>query len=170
MTILEVVLAVFLLGLVAASIAGAINASNAMEARNRMTVAAHELGNRLVLTWLDDETRMPAASAPLDYGDHRFFWDKKLQAVRMRPNQHQQSGTPNLNGLDRFRMLTVNIYAADDSDSGTAQRAEALATITRIYDPMAPRNADSMNGLEATPGRIPTFIRRLLTPGSDLDP
>lgn len=66
-------------GLVAASVAGAVNASNTMEIRNRMTVAAYELGNRLVLTWLDDDTRMPAAAAPLDYGDHRFFWDKKLE-------------------------------------------------------------------------------------------
>ena len=169
MTILEVVLAVFLLGLVAASVAGAVNASNTMETRNRLTVAAHELGNRLVLTWLDDDTRMPAAAAPLDYGDHRFFWDKKLEAVRLRPNPQQRASAPGLNGLDRFRMLTVNIYAADNSPAAAPTRGDLLATITRIYDPMAPRNADSVNGLEASPGRLPTFIRPLLFPGSDLD-
>lgn len=148
MTILEVVLAVFLLGLLAASVAGALNAANAMDERNRQTLAAYELANRLVLTWLDDKKRMPAETLPLDYGNYQFMWDKQAERVRMRINDRQKSSGASVpQALERFRMITINIYLAE-GEGPQPRPGTLMASLTRIYDPAAPRNPESMKNIQ----------------------
>lgn len=144
LTLLEVVLAVVILGLVTAAITGAISAIESMNAHSRQTVAAYEIAHRLVLTWLDDDRRMPTETLPLDYGPYRFMWDKDEAGIRMNINEAQKANsTSTPQALNRFRLFTVNVYMAE-GEGLQPYKGPLLASISRMYDPAAPRNPDSM--------------------------
>lgn len=166
MTILEVMLSVIILGLVAAAITGAISAGETMNGRARQMVAAYELAHRLVLTWLDDERRMPTETLPLDYGPYQFMWDKTESNFRMEINdaQRRSSGsTPQ--ALSRFKLVTVNVYMAE-GDPRQPYKGTLLATLSRMYDPAAPRNPDSMKTI-TDPDKLSKLIRELTGQGGE---
>jgi len=150
LTLLEVVLAVVILSLVAAAITNAISAVESMSAHSRRTVVAHELAHRLVLTWLDDDRRMPAETLPLDYGPYRFMWDKDEEGVKMNINEAQKSNSGSTpQALNRFRLFTVSVYEAE-GEGAQPYKGQMLATLTRLYDPAAPRNPESMKTITDT--------------------
>jgi prepilin-type N-terminal cleavage/methylation domain-containing protein len=160
LTLLEVVLAVVILGLVAAAITGAISTVETLGERSRQTVAAHELAHRLVLTWLDDQKRMPTETLPLDYGPYRFMWDKEEVNVRMDINDAQRSATSSApQALNRFKLVTVNVYMAEGSGPQPYPGPQ-LASLSRIYDPAAPRNPESMKTI-TDPDNLSRLLREL---------
>lgn len=160
MTILEVVLAVLLLSLVAASVMGAISSINQMQFNNRERLAAFEVANRLILQYLDDPTEMPRDSLAIDYGQYKFFWklDETTAAMEINP-KHQTSGGASLNALDRFRVVAITVFESKQSGEFPVA-GEPIASMTRMIDPFTPRNADSMDAL----GRDPEKLRRWLNP------
>jgi hypothetical protein len=144
LTILEVVLAVVMLGLIAAAITGAISTVESMNERGKKMVAAHELAHRLVLTWLDDQKRMPAETLPLDYGAYTFMWDKVEDNVRMNINEAQKSNSGSSpQALSRFKLVSVSVYDTE-GDPRQPYKGPLMATVNRLYDPAAPRNPESM--------------------------
>jgi len=146
-TILEVVLAVVMLGLVAASLTGAISAVELMSGRNKRMLAAYEVANRLVLTYLDNPKTMPASSLPLDYGPYTFMWDMDVGGMEMKINdaQRRTSGAAP-QALDRFETITITMYEAEGEGKQPRPGAE-LALLSRMYDPAAPRNPESMKNI-----------------------
>lgn len=159
-TILEVVLAVVILGLVSAAITGAISAMEAMHVRSRQMVAAYELAHRLVLTWLDDDRRMPTETLPLDYGPYTFMWDKDVGNIRMNINDAQRSASGSTpQALNRFEVVTVNVYLAE-GDSRQPYKGTLMASLSRMYDPAAPRNPESMRTITDT-DKLGNLIRKI---------
>lgn len=160
LTLLEVVLAVVILGLVAAAISGAISTVEAMNARSRQMVAAYELAHRLILTWLDDQKRMPAQTLPLDYGPYTFMWDMQEDNVRMVINEAQKanSGSSPL-ALSRFKLVSITVYMAE-GDPRQPYKGPELATLKRLYDPAAARNPESMKALK-DPDNLARLIREI---------
>lgn len=165
-TILEVILSVVILGLVAAAITSAISAGETMNGRARQMVAAYEMAHRLVLTWLDDERRMPAETLPLDYGPYQFMWDKNESNFRMEINDAQRRSSSSApQALSRFKLITVNVYMAE-GDSRQPYKGTLLATLSRMYDPAAPRNPESMKTI-TDPDKLGKLIRDLTGQGVD---
>jgi hypothetical protein len=159
-TLLEVVLAVVMLGLVAASLTGAISAIEMMSARNKRMLAAYEVANRLVLTYLDNPQNMPPGSLPLDYGPYSFMWDSELGGMEMKINDSQKrnsGATPQ--ALDRFEVITITIYDAE-GDGPQPRPGEELAVLSRMYDPAAPRNPESMKNITEA-GNLEKLIGKL---------
>lgn len=146
-TLLEVVLAVVMLGLVAGSLTGAISAIESMSAHNKRMLAAYELANRLVLTWLDNPKLLPPSSLPLDYGPYTFMWDYDLMGVQMRINDAQRSTSGAApQALDRFEVISITIFEAE-GDGPQPRPGEEIALLSRMYDPAAPRNPESMKNI-----------------------
>jgi hypothetical protein len=146
-SLLEVVLAVVMLGLVAASLTGALSAIENMSSRNKKMLAAYEIANRLILTYLDNPQNMPNGSLPLDYGPYQFMWDSDLGSIEMKINDTQKrtSGAAP-QALDRFEVITITIYDAEGE--GPQPRAgDEMAVLSRMYDPAAPRNPESMKNI-----------------------
>jgi hypothetical protein len=161
-TLLETVLAVVILGLVAAAITGAIATIESLNTRARQTVAAYELAHRLVLTSLDDKDRLPDQSRPLDYGNFHFVWDRSEDPVRMHVSDAQVGHGSNPQAMGRFRMLSVNVYAAE-GDAARPQKGVQLATLNRLYDPAAPRNPESIRVYQ-DPAKVGDLIKLLTDP------
>lgn len=153
-TFIETVCAVALLALVAASMLSAVGYLYSSQHRARQRLACAELSNRLILQYLDDPDKMPAADAPLDYGSERFRWDLREEAVVLRPAVAEESRS-RLGGaaarLDRMRMLTVRVWLAEDS-GGSREPALGVPSIAlwRFIDPSAFRNPDAINRMIST--------------------
>lgn len=144
MTLLEVVLAVLMLSLVALIVTNAVNAIMAMEANGRKRLAAYEVANRLMLTFLDDPDNLPPKANPIEYGSYQFLYDLERTPAKLVINRTQESGGASLQALDRFRMVGVTVYEAIPSDVAIATEGEPLASISRAIDPFTPRNPDSI--------------------------
>lgn len=157
MTLLEVVLSVMLLALVTASVTGAISSITGMETRNRQRLGAYELANRLMLQFLDDYEALPDKSLPLEYGPYLFYWDLEKSPMKMVINSKQESGGASLLGLDRYKFISVTVFAAEPAGDYT-RRGEPLASISRVVDPALPRNPDSMDLVGKSPDKIRNMI------------
>lgn len=166
LTLLEVVLAVVMLSLVAAAITSAISTVEAMNTRSRQTVAAYELAHRLVLTALDDRERLPAETMPLEYGQYQFMWEREVGVVRMVANQSQRQHSAPLQATDRFRLMTVHIFSAE-GDSSQPYKGIELASLSRMYDPTAPRNPESIK-VYNDPRRVGDLIDSIFGSGATL--
>jgi prepilin-type N-terminal cleavage/methylation domain-containing protein len=164
LTLLETVLAVVILGLIAAAITGAISTAESMNTRARQTLAAHELAHRLILIALDDRDRLPAETLPLEYGAFRFMWDRSEEPVRMSVSDAQTSRGSAPQALSRFRLLNVKIYAAE-GDSPQPYKGIVMASLSRVYDPAAPRNPESVQ-VYRDPRKVGELIEMLTDPAN----
>jgi len=160
---LEVLLAVLLLCLSTAVVMGAITTLTTMEARGRKRLAAMEVANRLILQRLDDEKAMPPQSVPISYGNYRFFWQLDEVPATMIINRRQESANPNLQALDRFKLIGVTVFESEQNGDFET-RGDPIAFLSRIIDPFAPRNPDSVENF-SSPDRIMDWLRPLLGGG-----
>lgn len=143
MTLLEVLLAVLLLSLTIAAVMTAVSSLAGMESNGRKRLAAHEIANRLILMYLDDEDSLPSKASPLTYGNHRFFWDLGETGATMVINRKQERNGANLQALDRFKLIEVVVYETE-GEVGSEVQGEPIAALSRVIDPAAPRNPDSL--------------------------
>jgi type II secretory pathway pseudopilin PulG len=157
LTLLEVVLAVMLLGLAAASIMSALAYVANHAERSEQRLGAYELANRLVLQYLDDQDTMPSEALALEYGNYVYRWKLREQTVKMettRKQEQRRSRTASTTGttvsapqgLDRFLRITVEVWIADDSgERSSPPPLEKMAEVSRVFDPIFPRNPDAMS-------------------------
>ena len=164
-TLLEVLLAVLLMTLTVASVMGAISSIAMMETNARHRLEAYEIANRIMLQYLDDEQGLPAKSLPITYGDHKFFWEIDKTPARMVINRKQESGSPNLQALDRFLLIDVTVYDSDSSGQYDL-KAEPIAALARVIDPAAPRNPDSIDTFGTNPDKIRGLINSIVGGGA----
>ena len=164
MTLLEVILAVLLLSLTVAAVTGAISAIVGMETQGRKRLEGYEVCNRIMLQFLDDEEGLPSKGLPITYGDHKYFWDLDKTGARMVINKKQESGGANLQALDRFILIGVTVYDANENGNYDT-RGEPIAFISRVIDPAAPRNPDSIDTYSDNPNKIKLLLDSVLGTG-----
>jgi type II secretory pathway pseudopilin PulG len=172
LTMLEVVFAVLLLGLVATSISSLLSLASRLHTDNIQRLGAYEVANRLILMHLDDRNSPPSDSAPISQGNYRYRFSIKEEPVKMKVKQtaataRSQGQVP----MDRFKRVTVTVWIVDDSSGGDnryAAAGEQMAELTRIYDPFADlfRNPDSRDRLVNSPEGLQDLIRRFSTQGN----
>lgn len=164
------VLSVVVLGLVAAAIMNAVGYIIGVEARSRRLIAAHELANRLILQYLDDDTSMPDRSRPLEYNDHIYAWDIEVQPVTMDPSNPIRAATSPvaMQFLSRFKLLTIVVYEAERGPSGGLILGEPMAMLSRVFDPTVVRNPDAMERFGENEDRVQRLVGTL-TGAANLD-
>lgn len=160
MSFLEVVVALAILSMIAATSLSAVSAITGQARAARQRLAAMELANRLVLQYMDDPTRMPRAELPIEYGDERYRWMLHEGSVSMVPVvPAEERSTIGPRRLDRFKTLTVTVWLGEES-GGTPRPEVGIpgAVLTRLMDPYALRNPDSIERLLADPERRQHFL------------
>lgn len=166
LSLLEVVLSVVMLTGVATSIMSAISYIERADARDKRRLAAYEIGNRLILQWLDDNKQMPEPHLPIAYGDrYQFFFELSVSQVRMELNEEQNRSETTLQGLDRYRLVAVRVFDSDESDSRNPVPGEELALLWRVYDPAYNRNPDAMTRFGERPENVLELINLILGGG-----
>ncbi len=170
-TFLEAVLGVVLLGLVTASLAASVSLMQRSHARLERRLAAAELANRLILQYIDDSQSLPSRSLPLEYGTDLFRWSMEEQRVRFvtRTAATPTAGTAGVGSgvsLDRVQMVMLRVWLAPESGGSTQYSSDIPGVvITRLVDPLAFSNPDSLQSLLEQPDGI----ERLMNLFGDLD-
>ena len=157
-TLLEVILAVVLLALTVTAVMGAISAILGMESEGRRRLEAFEVANRIMLQYLDDEDGLPPKTLPITYGDNKYFWSLDKTPARMVINRKQESNGANLMALDRYLLIDVSVYQADQSGMHEV-KGEEYAAISRIIDPTNARNPDSIDTFSTNTDKIATLVK-----------
>lgn len=166
MTLIEVVVAVLILGLVTAAVAGAMSYTLGQQAYTRVRLGAYEVANRLVIQYLDDESVIESIQGkPIDYGNRRYRWEYTVDKVEMKMKASEPgSNRSSPNNLARFEVVSVRVWLDRNEVEAVgagARDAPPLAELSRLLDPMAPRNKDAMDRFAADIPRMVKIISRL---------
>lgn len=168
-TFLEAILGVVLLGLVTTSLVGAVTFMRNAETRLARHLGAAELANRLILQLIDDRDSLPNPSLPLEYSDALYRWELDEQPVRFIVQQQgvavdsSASGVGSGVSLDRVKLVIVRVWLAPESGGSTTYTTEVPSVvITRLVDPLAFSNPDSLDTLLNTPGGIDRLMQVLM--------
>jgi len=157
-TFVEAILAVVLLSMVASSLAGAVSFMTRSQTRLDQRLGASELANRLILQYMDDRESLPDRSLPIEYDIDRYRWTLEEAPVKF-VFDNRQSDAPGGPGggvsLDRIKLITIRVWLGDDSGgSRSFTRDVPYAEITRLIDPLAFNNPDSLETLLQQPGGL----------------
>jgi len=176
MTLLEVVMATLMLGMVAVGVASTMSYTLGQQGYNELRLGAYEVANRLVIQYLDDDTVIArTAGRPIEYGTRRYAWDYSVAKVEMKVRAVDPSaGRAGPRNLSRYELVTVKVWLErPDGAPGSTESmdGEPLATLTRLLDPVTPRNPDAMNRLAQDPNRMMDMIGRVgITSGGEAAP
>ncbi len=165
MTFLECVAATALLGLASASLFGVFNFAVTNQTRQQQRLAAAELANRLVLMYLDDPISMPEPTKVLEYGPYLYRFEIREQPLTIteaEPDGRDRS-RPSPLPLDRFTEVTARVWLSERS-GGTRDGSGGApqASLTRMFDPLAFRNPDSIEAQFKDPIRWQRYMERLM--------
>ncbi len=173
MTFLEVVFAVAILGLVAASVTSAFAFITARQNRERQFLACAELGNRLILQYLSDDTALPSDALPIEYGHERFRWRLAKGPVDLteppKPEAPEApAAAPRSPNYDRIEYVRVTVWLGEESGGsrGLDERVPSVA-LTRIVDPLGvlTRNPDAVDAFLKSGSRLQELMNRIVGPG-----
>ncbi|MFK7882901.1 MAG: hypothetical protein AB8F26_01805 [Phycisphaerales bacterium] len=164
---LEAVLGVVLLGLVTASLASAVSFMHKADARLNYKLSAAELGNRLILQFIDDRESLPSSSLPIEYGQALYRWEIEEQpvkfVVRDDGTSTQSGGVGGGASLDRVRYIVVRVWLATESGGGEIYEPGVPGVVlSRLIDPLAFSNPDSLQTLIEQPGGIDRLMQLLM--------
>ncbi|MBC7771264.1 MAG: type II secretion system protein [Pyrinomonadaceae bacterium] len=165
MTLIEVVVSVLILGLITAAVAGAMSYTLGQQAYSNVRLGAYEVANRLVIQFLDDDSVMKdIRGKPIDYGNRKYRWEYYVEKVemKMKPNE-PGSNRASPNNLGRFELVTVRVWLDRNEVEavGGVKDVPPLAELSRLLDPIAPRNIDAMNRLASDTTRLLEMVPRL---------
>lgn len=166
-TFLEAVLGVVLLGLITASLAGSVSFMHRSQVRHERHLGAAELANRLILQLIDDRETLPSPSLPIEYHDALFRWSLDEQPVRfVTRTQGVSTASGSVGGgvsLDRIKLVTVRVWLAPESGGSMSYAADVPnVIITRLVDPLAFSNPDSLDTLLKKPGGLESLMNLLM--------
>jgi len=175
-SILEAVLSTVLLAMVAVSVASAVTHVQKSAELGKQRVAAHEVANRLVLQWLDDDSSLPQRDLPYDDGTYLFRWE--LTTLPLTIDVPEDSAVkaptdgPAASLLKAQRLIVVHVYEGIPDGIGGAVRGVELAELRRTHNPQARMtgNPDSLGRLAKDAGRTSQYMSWILGGGNNAPP
>ena len=165
-TFLEAILAVVLLSMVASTLAGAVSFMSRSQQRMDRKLGAAELANRLILQYIDDRESLPDRSLPIEYDVDLFRWTLEEAPVQFEFDNIVEDNTGGVGSgvsLSRIKLITVRVWlAADSGGSHSFSYDVPNCVITRLIDPLAFNNPDSLETLLNQPGGIERLFNSMM--------
>jgi len=168
LTLLEAILSVVLLSMVAVTLSSSVSFMSQSQKRLDQRLGAGELANRLVLQYMDSRESLPDKALPIEYDMDLYRWTLEEAKVKFEFDDQSINSEGNSNfgsgvSLDRIKLITVRVWlAADSGGSRSFTPAVPNVTITRLIDPLAFNNPDSLETLLQEPGGIERLFESLL--------
>jgi len=164
LTFLETVAATAILAMIAATVLSGFNAMVGGQKRNQHRLGAAELANRLVLQYLDDQDALPSSTLPVEYGGERYRWLLRETSVALTPSRPEVAAEReafSTLSLSRLKAVTVQVWLGEESGgSFSIEPGTPTATLTRLVDPTAIRNPDSIDNIIKNPESAAKFIQQ----------
>lgn len=153
-TLLEVLLATVLMAGIAGAVSSVMFQITSSEERHRRARAGHELANRLILQFLDDEKQLPDDTLAYNDGNYLFRWELEIipanivvPAGAVLDTRVPPPGSP-AQGGNRFasemEMIVARVWLGVPDGVGGAARGDRLAELRRLRNPLnIGRNSDA---------------------------
>lgn len=158
MTFLEVVVATAMFGVVAASIVGVFSFAVGTQVRQQRLLACAEVANRLIISYMDDSTSLPDPNKTVEFGPKdnalKFRWEYREDPLVLVESNSDKRDAASLGPLsnDRYKQVTVHVWLAEESGGSRAPTdTTPQVTLTRMFDPVYPRNPDSFMNMIRNP-------------------
>ena len=166
-TLLEAVLATILLGMVAATLASAVAFMASSQRRSQQRLGAAELANRLMLQYIDDQDAMPNSTLPIEYDIDLYRWMIEVSPVEFtmaQPSVEEENSTVGSGiNFERIRLVSIKVWLSEDSGGARGFSTQhPNSQLTRLIDPLAFSNPDSLQTLLDTPGGMERLFQRLI--------
>ena len=165
LTFLEAILAVVLLSMVTVTLSSAVSFMSKTQRRLDQRLGAAELANRLVLQYMDDRDSLPDKTLPIEYDMDRYHWTLTESPVEFVFDDQEDDNTNIGNGvsLNRIKLITIKVWLGADSGGSRAFTPSVPnVTVTRLIDPLAFNNPDSLETLLQQEGGIEKLFQSLL--------
>jgi len=165
-TFLESILAVVLLAMVAMTLSNASTIIVKAQRKMDQRLGAGELANRLILQYIDERSSLPDSSLSIEYDVDLYRWSLDESPVQFEFDNRQTDESSAIGSgvsLDRIKLVTIKVWL--DADSGGAYSYSSSVpniVLTRLIDPLAFNNPDSIETLFAKPGGVEEFLSGLL--------
>jgi type II secretory pathway pseudopilin PulG len=151
-SLIEVVMASMLVAILTTAVVGAIVTVIAADVRNQQKLEALELGNRLLLQFLDDKDALPPEEEPIHQGlgDYRWTLTRTPVKIQMPASSiitRPMEGTPGDKTMAKTELLTVTVYSGKPDGLGGFEQGKLLCTLSRLNHPLSViyRNPDTMS-------------------------
>lgn len=165
-TFLEAILASVLLAMVASTLAGGVSFMTQSQRRMDQRLGAAELANRLILQFIDDRESLPDRSLPIEYDIDLYRWTLEEAPVEFVFDNIQDDSAGGVGGgasLSRIKLIKVRVWLAADSGGSRSYTSEVPhCEITRLIDPLAFNNPDSLKTLLEQPGGIERLFESMM--------
>lgn len=165
-TFLEAILASVLLAMVASTLAGGVSFMTQSQRRMDQKLGAAELANRLILQFIDDRESLPDRSLPIEYDIDLYRWTLEEAPVEFVFDNIQDDSAGGVGGgasLSRIKLIKVRVWLAADSGGSRSYTSEVPhCEITRLIDPLAFNNPDSLKTLLEQPGGIERLFESMM--------
>jgi hypothetical protein len=163
----EVIAGVVLLALIAGTVLAGVSVVLGVQLRHQRTLACAELASRLTLQYLDDPTKMPDSTLPVQYGRELYRWRLAKVPVELTPARLEGADRTSRTGLslNRLEAIAITVWLSEQSGGSVVPEIDTPAFgISRLMDPIADvqRNPDSGTELLANEERRRQFINRFL--------
>mgnify|MGYP003649085154 CR=1 FL=1 len=163
---LEAVLAAALLGIIASAIFSVLGYVYASDREDAIRLGAAEVANRIIITYLDDETSIRKLPDLIDYGPDRYRWELDDDTVRIEePNRHlrvtagRDGAVPS--ALVRLDEIRVTVWQDDGTDASLVAGSTPGVRLNRLVNPIAYRGDDAISRLLESPERITGLMQNL---------
>lgn len=165
-TFLEAILASVLLALVASTLAGGVSFMTNAQRRMDQKLGAAELANRLILQYIDDRDSLPNKALPIEYDIDRYRWTLEEAPVEFVFDNMQDDTSGGVGGgasLSRIKLITIRVWLGAESGGSLSYTDDVPGiTITRLIDPLAFNNPDSLETLLNQPGGIERLFESMM--------
>ncbi len=165
-TFLEATLASVLLAMVASTLASGVSFMTRSQNRMDQKIGAAELANRLILQYIDDRDSLPDRALPIEYDVDLYRWTLEEAPVEFVFDNVVEDSSGGVGGgasLGRIKLITVRVWLAADSGGALSYTSDVPScTITRLIDPLAFNNPDSLETLLNQPGGIERLFESMM--------
>ena len=165
-TFLEAMLASVLLAMVASTLAGGVSFMSQSQRRMDQRLGAAELANRLILQHIDDRDSLPDRSLPIEYDIDLYRWSIEEAPVEFVFDNMQDDSDDGIGSganLSRIKLIKIRVWLGAKSGGSRSYTTEVPnCEITRLIDPLAFNNPDSLKTLLEQPGGIERLFESMM--------
>jgi len=161
LTFLETILAAVILVGVVSVVMSALNMIFGQSERQIARLGAMELGNRLMMIFLDDENEFKRQPKRLEFDGRWYSWDWKESGVAVVPVAQGDSANA-IKSAERLRNIRIDVWLSPENESIDAIAAGApSASVVRLVDVIY-MNPDSISNAVADEEGQRALIERVM--------
>jgi type II secretory pathway pseudopilin PulG len=159
-SLIEVVMASTLLAVIASAVVASVSTVVAADSRNEQKLEALELGNRILLQYLDNKDALPDQSTQLTQGRGVYRWALRTSPVGLSmPSTsviEKPADGPGAKAISKLTLVSVSVYAGVPDGMGGFTSGERLCTLSRVCHPLSTiyRNPDRMKAVSGDPAAM----------------